>query len=81
MKRSVKHKSKYGIDYIQYEDKTIYVEVYRDGSGVISIDTINFSDSSGKHKDRIQELKRRKRVLNKALKTLEQIENPKIYFP
>ena len=82
MKRNVKYiKNKYGFNYIKYEDKVVKMEVYKDGSGFLGVDGINFYSGEGTHKNRIKELENLARVINKALKVLEQIEDPKIYFP
>lgn len=70
-----------GFEYVKYEDKTLSMKVFDDGSGELSVDGIGFHSESGTHSMRVQDLKNMKRVISKALKTLEQIENPKIYFP
>ena len=83
MKRSVKHnKGKWdGLDYIEYEDKTLSMEVFDDGSGKLYVGDISFYLEDGTHASRVQELKKFVRVASKALKTLEDIGNPKQYFP
>ena len=82
MKRSVKHEvGCTGFDFISYKDKNIEMEVFRDGSGYLNVDSINIHLSDGTHRDRIRELERIARETNKALKILNQIGDPKIYFP
>jgi len=43
-------------------------------------DDIGYHREDGTHKMRVQDLKRMRRIIDKALKTLEQIENPKLMF-
>ena len=82
MKRKVKYrKGRFGHDFIKYKDKVIDMEVFRDGSGHIEIKDIDFFSTEGTHKSRIKELERFVSKANTALKILEQIENPEIYFP
>ena len=84
MKKAVKHKVSLagdGFDFISYKDKDIKTEVFRDGSGYLNVDSINIHLSDGTHRDRIRELERIARETNKALKILNQIGDPKIYFP
>jgi len=81
MKRNVKvHKSKEGFKYITYEDNTIFLTSFSDGSGELNIPDINFYSDSGTYQMQVQHLKRMRRILNRALKTLEQIEDPKLYL-
>ena len=82
MKRNVKcNKNTGGFESISYKDKTVVIEVFRDGSGFLEVPSIDFYNSEGTHKSRIRELERLASKVNQALKTLEQLEDPKIYFP
>lgn len=81
MKRDVKLKtSKPGSTYMEYEDDTIYVSCYDDGTGHLEVKDIGFVTEEGTHKSRISELKQKARVIAKALKILEQLEDPKFYI-
>ena len=66
--------------YVEYNDDIISMSCWADGSGHLSVDDINFHDESGTHKSRIYSLKRQRDKINKALKVLEQIEDPKLYL-
>lgn len=83
MKRSVKYKTgKYEhFGSVHYHDKTLSMTVYRDGTGFLDVPGINFYTKAMSHKSRIRALEKIVRIATKALKTLEQIEDPKIYFP
>jgi len=82
MKRNVKLRTSLadGSDYMEYEDDTVSVSCYKDGSGHLKVKNIGFVTEEGTHKDRVSKLKHKARIIAKALKVLEQLEDPKLYI-
>jgi hypothetical protein len=66
--------------YIEYDDGNISLSYWSDASGHLTVKDVGFDDSSGTHKSRVNELRQQRDKINKALKVLEQIEDPKLYL-